>query len=199
MRSSPVFAAFVLMACAGAVSASEPQTTATMKISGVPGQIAIPVDQTDWSQIPGLPDPTAPRTAGSTNPLSARGSNPLASRGGTLGGGGGGGGGVAIQDLSITKYVDGSSPNLLTACANGQHFPEVEIEFVATGGNNQEYLVIEMENVIVQSVNSHGSAGDAVPTEELTFSCEKVSWEYRPIEPAQRTTPAFYSFTPTHP
>ena len=38
-------------------------------------------------------------------------------------GGGGGSGKVAIQDLSITKYVDTSSTNLYLKCANGKHYP----------------------------------------------------------------------------
>jgi len=199
MRNTMAVCALVLLASVVTTDAGTPQTTAIMKISGVPGQIVLQVDKTDWSQIQGLPDPAAPRVAGSTSPLSARGSSSLTSRAGTLGSGGGGVGGAAIQDLSITKNVDNSSPNLLTACANGQHFPEVEIEIATAGGNNQEYLVIELENVIITSVNPQGSAGDALPTEELTLSYEKVSWEYRPIDPAQGSTPPFTRSTPTWP
>ncbi|MDV3444034.1 type VI secretion system tube protein Hcp, partial [Pseudomonas otitidis] len=37
---------------------------------------------------------------------------------------GGGAGKVSVQDLSLTKYIDKSSPNLMMACSNGKHFPE---------------------------------------------------------------------------
>jgi type VI protein secretion system component Hcp len=33
--------------------------------------------------------------------------------------------GTSTQELSITKSVDKSSPNLLNSCLNGTHFPEV--------------------------------------------------------------------------
>ncbi len=201
MRITSVVSALILIVCPVAIDAGTPQTTAIMKISGVPGQIAIPVDQTDWSQIQGLPDPTAPRTTRSTNPLSARGSSSLASRGGTLGGGGGGGGGVggvAIQDLSVTKWVDAASPNLMNACATGKHISEATLEIRQAGEDVQEYLVITLENCIVENVSPQGSAGDAAPTEELTLSYEKVSWEYRPVQSAQRSTPPPFSYTP-HP
>jgi len=143
-----------------------------------------------------MPDPTAPRTAGSTNPLSARGSGSLASRGGTLGDRGGG---VQIQELAVVKVVDNSSVKLLTACADGEHFPEVEIDFGTGGENDQEYLRLTMEDVVIQSVNPQGSSSDQRPLEEVTFSFGKTSWEYLPIEPAQGSTPPFTRSTPTWP
>ncbi len=198
MRRTLVISALILIACPAATGAGTPQTTTIMKISGMPGQIAIPVDQTDWSQIQGLPDPTAPRTTRSTNPLGARGSSSLASRGGTLGGGGGGGGRVGVQDISFVKEVDQSSPNLMQACATGKHISEATLTVRHAGEDVQEYLVITLENCIVENVSPQGSAGDAAPTEELTLSYEKVSWEYRPVQSTQRSTPPPFSYTP-HP
>ena len=200
MRNTTVLATLILAACATTVSAGSPQTTATMKISGMPGQIAIPVDQTDWSQIPGLPDPTAPRDSQSTNPLGSRSSS-LISRSGTLGGGGGGGGGggrVEVQDISIVKELDHSSPRLLTACANGEHIPVIEIEFVSVGGDDQEYLVLTLKNCIVAAYNPQGTSGDPASPEELVISYGEVSWEYRPVQTTQRSTPPPFSYTP-HP
>ena len=39
-------------------------------------------------------------------------------------GSGGGAGKVNVQDLSFTKYVDKSTPNLMQYCCNGKHFPK---------------------------------------------------------------------------
>jgi type VI secretion system secreted protein Hcp len=38
-------------------------------------------------------------------------------------GGGQGAGKVNVQDLSFTKYLDKSSPDLMLACCNGKHIP----------------------------------------------------------------------------
>ena len=193
MRSTVLATVLGLVVCSGTTGAGTPQTTAIMKISGIPGQIAIPVDQTDWSQIPGLPDPTAPRTTRSTSPLSARSSSLLASRGGTLGDGGGR---AEIQDLSITKWVDAASANLMQACATGEHISVATITVRHAGEDVQEYLVITLENCVITGFSTQGSSGDATPLEDLTFSYGKVNWEYIPIGPAQRSTPPPFSYTP---
>ena len=51
-----------------------------------------------------------------------------ASNSGTSGGGGGGGAGKpTIQELSITRFVDGQSPLFFKAVATGQHLPTVAL------------------------------------------------------------------------
>jgi len=42
-------------------------------------------------------------------------------------GGGQGAGKVNVQDLSFTKWIDKSSPDLMLACCNGKHFPEAKL------------------------------------------------------------------------
>ena len=42
-------------------------------------------------------------------------------------GGGGGAGKVNIQDISFTKWVDKSTPNLMRHCCNGKHFDEATL------------------------------------------------------------------------
>ena len=37
---------------------------------------------------------------------------------------GGGAGKVSVQDITITKYIDKATPNLIKACCNGKHFDE---------------------------------------------------------------------------
>lgn len=102
-----------------------------------------------------------------------------------------------MQDFSLTKWVDAASPNLLDACATGEHIPLATITVRHAGEDAQEYLVIELFNVVVESFTTQGASDDeGRPTEELTFSFEKVSWEYRPVQPTQRATPSFYSSTP---
>ena len=42
-------------------------------------------------------------------------------------GSGGGAGKVNVQDISFTKWVDKSTPNLMRACSNGKHFSEATL------------------------------------------------------------------------
>ncbi|HYF60796.1 MAG TPA: type VI secretion system tube protein Hcp, partial [Burkholderiaceae bacterium] len=101
------------------------------------------------------------------------------SQSGTLHAGGGGGSGkVNVQDLSFTKYVDKSSPDLMLACCNGQHFGEAKLTVRKAGANPLEYLIITMTDLIVTSVSTGGSGGEDRLTENVTlnFSAVKVAY-----------------------
>ena len=50
-------------------------------------------------------------------------------------GGGGGSGKVSVQDLSITKYVDASSTELMSACFKGDHIPDALLVIRKAGTN----------------------------------------------------------------
>jgi type VI secretion system secreted protein Hcp len=55
-------------------------------------------------------------------------------------GGGGGAGKVNVQDLSLTKYVDKASPNLVMATCNGKHYKEALLTVRKAGEKPIEYL-----------------------------------------------------------
>ena len=95
-------------------------------------------------------------------------------------GGGGGAGKVSIQDLSATKYVDKSSPDLLIACCNGKHFSKATLTVRKAGENPVEYLIIIMEEVIISSVSTGGSGGEDRLTENIGLNFAKVEVKYTP-------------------
>ncbi|MGD8937835.1 MAG: type VI secretion system tube protein Hcp [Gammaproteobacteria bacterium] len=95
-------------------------------------------------------------------------------------GGGGGAGKVNVQDISVTKYIDASSPNLLKACASGQHFDKATLTVRKAGGEQLEYLVIEMDKVLVSSVSTGGSGGEDRLTENVTLNFAKFKTAYTP-------------------
>src|SRR5258707_2678274 len=64
-------------------------------------------------------------------------------------GGGGGAGKVSVQDISVIKYVDKSSPVLQLACCNGKHFKEALLTVRKAGETPLEYLKITMKEVII--------------------------------------------------
>lgn len=94
-------------------------------------------------------------------------------------GGGGGAGKVNIQDLSFTKWVDKSSPELMLACSNGKHIKEATLTIRKAGEKPLEYLVIKLEKLLVSSASTGGSGGEDRLTENVTLNFAKVKVEYQ--------------------
>lgn len=94
-------------------------------------------------------------------------------------GGGGGAGKVAVQDLSMTKWVDTASPTLMLKCASGAHFAKGQLIIRKAGGDNPlEYLKIDLEEVLVTSYSTGGSGGEDRLTENVTLNFAKVKSTY---------------------
>jgi len=101
------------------------------------------------------------------------------SQSGSFHGGGGGGAGKAnFQDISLTKYVDTASPILMLYCANGGHFAKGKLVVRKAGKKPLEYLIINMEKVMVTKVTTGGSGGEEKLTENVTLNFAKVKVEY---------------------
>src|SRR5688572_5327714 len=73
---------------------------------------------------------------------------------------GGGGGKVSIQDITVTKYIDAATPNLMKFCCNGKPFKDATLTVRKAGGKAPvEYVVIKLADVIIAAVNTGGSGG----------------------------------------
>ena len=104
----------------------------------------------------------------------------LSQSGTTHMGGGGGSGKVSIQDISVTKWVDKSSPNLMKYCCNGKHFKEALLTVRKAGEKPLEYVKIKMNDLIISSISTGGSGGEDRLTENVTLNFSKVGFEYQP-------------------
>ena len=93
-------------------------------------------------------------------------------------GGGGGSGKVNIQDVSLTKYVDKASTNLMRACCNGQHLKEAILTVRKAGKDPVDYVVITMSPILVTSLSTGGSGGEDRLTENVTLNFAKVKVSY---------------------
>lgn len=99
---------------------------------------------------------------------------------------GGGAGVVSVQDLSVVKYIDKASPDIMLFTANGINFPKLELLLhtpCAECKIDEPYYSVTMENVIVSSFAVGGSAGEDRLTENVTFNFSKVEWCYSPQNP----------------
>jgi type VI secretion system secreted protein Hcp len=85
-------------------------------------------------------------------------------------GAGGGQGKVNVQDLSITKRIDKSSPNLAKFCCLGKHFDTAVLTVRKAGELPIEYYTIKMTQVLISSVQTGGSSGGDMLTEQISLN-----------------------------
>ena len=94
-------------------------------------------------------------------------------------GSGGGAGKATVEDLEFEHYVDRSSPNLMKYCLTGKHVPEATLTVRKAGGNPLVYLKLNFSDVIVTSVNPHGSNSDDLRVRErVRLSFSRIKQEY---------------------
>lgn len=99
-------------------------------------------------------------------------------------GSGGGSGKVSIQDLSLTKYIDKSSSNLMKYCSSGNQYKEAKLTIRKAGGKEPpEYLIITMKDVIVTSLSTGGSGGEDKLTENVSLNFREVHVDYQAQKP----------------
>lgn len=95
-------------------------------------------------------------------------------------GGGGGAGKVNVQDMTITKKIDKSTPTLAIKCANGEHISKATLTCRKAGKEALEYYIVTMEGVMISSVSIGGSEQDEQPTEMISLNFSKVNLKYTP-------------------
>lgn len=93
---------------------------------------------------------------------------------------GGGSGKVNVSDVTFTKYLDLSTPDLLKACTSGRHIPRAELIVRKAGGDKPvDYLKIEMNTILVSSYNTGGSNDGLDRVQEtLTFNFKSFKVTY---------------------
>lgn len=94
-------------------------------------------------------------------------------------GSGSGSGKVSVQDLTITKYVDKSSPDLILAGCNGRHFQEAKLTVRKAGEKPLDYLVLTLSDVMITAVSTGGAPGQERLTENVTLNFAKVKVDYK--------------------
>jgi type VI secretion system secreted protein Hcp len=107
------------------------------------------------------------------------------SRSGTRASGGRGGAGkVAMQDFQFVMHVNKASPNLLLACASGQHIKSAVLTCRKSGQEQQEFLKYTFSDVLISSYQTGGSSSaDVVPLDQVSLSFATIEIEYREQKP----------------
>ena len=102
----------------------------------------------------------------------------MSQSGTTHSGSGSGAGKVSVQDLSVTKYVDKSSPALTLHCCNGKHIKKGKLIVRKAGENPLEYIVVDLEDIIVTHLSTGGSGSEDRLTENVTLNFGKFEYKY---------------------
>lgn len=98
--------------------------------------------------------------------------------------GGGGAGKVNFQDLHFTSRVSVASPNLMIACATGQHIKSAILTVRKAGKEQQEYYIVKLSDTLVSSYQSGGSEGsNALPVDQFALNFAKIEFEYKMQKP----------------
>lgn len=96
-------------------------------------------------------------------------------------GGGGGAGKAAFQDFHFTMHTSKASPDLFLACASGKHYPEATLIARKAGKDQQEYMKITFNDLLVSSFQAGGSnSSDVLPVDQVSLNFAKVKVEYKP-------------------
>jgi len=73
-----------------------------------------------------------------------------------------------VSDFSILKVFDSATPKLFEAACHGGRHSQVLFEMRKSGGEQQEFLKIKLEDVLISGVQSSGNTD--LPTESVSFS-----------------------------
>lgn len=94
-------------------------------------------------------------------------------------GSGGGAGKVSVQDINVTKWIDKASPILMQKCAQGTHIDDGELVVRKAGDKPLDYLVIELEDIMITSISTGGSGGEDRLTENVSINFAKFKIKYQ--------------------
>lgn len=72
-------------------------------------------------------------------------------------GSGGGGGKVNVQDITLTKYVDRATNDLIKRCTNGEHIESGELIVRKSARTRVEYFRIKFQNIMITSYATGGA------------------------------------------
>ena len=96
-------------------------------------------------------------------------------------GGGGGAGKVQMQDFHFVMKANKASPKLFLACAEGEHIKKGVLTCRKAGKEQQEFLKVSLEDVLVTEFNNAGEASEVtVPTDQFSLAFMKFDFSVRP-------------------
>jgi type VI secretion system secreted protein Hcp len=81
---------------------------------------------------------------------------------------------VCLEELVVVKDTDSASALFRDAAAAGTTFGEAVLSCRKAGGEQQEYMTVTLEDVLV---SSYQASSDETPTESISFTFSRIEWE----------------------
>src|SRR5215469_11589175 len=91
---------------------------------------------------------------------------------------GSGSGKVDIDDITVHKLIDQSSPSLMLASASGKHIAKGTITVRKAGENPLDYLTIDLEKILISGYQLTGANEADTPSESFKLNFVKMKLEY---------------------
>lgn len=152
----------LLSAAAASLLLTAAQGAAYIKFDGVDGE-AKDKDHRGWSDLLSFSQAMHQPGGGATGATRRRGD-------------------VILEDITVTKELDKSSPKIAEAVCKGKVYPKIEIELTRdTEAGRVTYYRYELKNVLVTSYSvgtSASSGGEAVPMESFSLNFEEIKVTY---------------------
>src|ERR1051325_9864919 len=83
-----------------------------------------------------------------------------------------------VGEMSITKFLDKSTPVFNQACCMGTDIGTVVITLLQNDGDKTiPLMTYTLANVLVSSI-SVGGGGGGIPTESISLNFSKINWDY---------------------
>lgn len=83
-----------------------------------------------------------------------------------------------VRHFAFTHQIDTASPALMARCVTGKEIPTATMLMRRAGGSAQLFAKIRFEKVRLTNVELAHGGGEELPQEAVTFSFEKVTYEY---------------------
>jgi type VI secretion system secreted protein Hcp len=86
-------------------------------------------------------------------------------------------------DITVTKLLDKSSPQLIGAVVTGKVISEAKLVFVRAGKEQISYYTVTVNDVQLASIEQTDQSASSVIVERLSLRGAKFAYEYRPQKP----------------
>jgi type VI secretion system secreted protein Hcp len=105
---------------------------------------------------------------------------------------------TTFQDLSIVHKIDKASPLLMRACTTGTHLKEATITHRKADKDQQDYLIVKVNDIIITGVTD-GDASGRAESETVSLAFAKIDLEYKPQKADGSLDTGFISSTTSKP